>query len=822
MGFSSPTCVFCGQNTHKRSLCFEHYAVLKKHEKNKKKQKPSKKVTNEIDECEKCNNRAKLYEGLCSDCKCSNAECFALRVYTLFCKKHGCERCENASLPQRSCCGNCKCKLRDYNTISVPNGVYCEQHNCPNCGSVKEGGRYCKNCTCVLCDDIRKVGNYCTAHGCSVCRKEKPTDVIMHPTCSICLYCKTVIPIGEKACKSHTCIYPDCKTPSLRQSFPCEQHTCTMCNSVKEFGCGHCKNHNCKVKGCQKSKSRNDLCDDHMCVKCSAQRLEDSEFCFNHKCKETTCGKAAKNSKNCSDHGCNRCGKEGSYVPVCKDCTCVVEGCSQERGFGKFCNKHRCYTGCGRQKDSESNYCIDCKCKVEGCVNSGKPFCETHKCDLCPEQRVLGSECCEKCRCKVPGCFYTVANKNVPFCRTHICSYRGCENRSRINSKTCEKHGCTYTGCESSVKDEGCLGCVNHNCVNCNKVRVENLYRCEDCKCSKSDCQETKLRSDFCSIHRCIFDECTLERRTPGFPYCGVNHGCARCGDSLRDNSKPGACCKCECRYGTCRSVSEDGSNYCKDHRQCQWSGCENRSNGRFCVKHRCLVCDSRIYIDGKFCKEHACAFCDNQCVNGSNVCKYHKCGKNGCLREKASRGDYYCIDHKCITFGCHNEKIEGSNLCENHGCPLCGREKCEHACEVPGCESFPSTGSSYCKAHKCSNCSSLRFNEFGFCLRCKCEDSGCGNLRIGESVCSGHKCEYQGCQGVKIAGSSYCGRHKCTLCSSFVKNETRYCDNHLCKQIGCSETTYQSSGYCPSHKCEVDGCKGYRRNGSRFCPNHG
>lgn len=71
------------------------------------------------------------------------------------------------------------------------------------------------------------------------------------------------------------------------------------------------------------------------------------------------------------------------------------------------------------------------------------------------------------------------------------------------------------------------------------------------------------------------------------------------------------------CIWGECLAKKAPGCHYCLNHK-CNWVGCTaeiNTLNNRFCNKHICLKCNTRIKDETvQFCTEHRCKWRD--CIN--------------------------------------------------------------------------------------------------------------------------------------------------------------------------------------------------------------
>lgn len=111
-----------------------------------------------------------------------------------------------------------------------------------------------------------------------------------------------------------------------------------------------------------------------------------------------------------------------------------------------------------------------------------------------------------------------------------------------------------------------------------------------------------------------------------------------------------------KCIFHKCQKDGCDNSKkykYCEEH-QCKWKYCKELAcdNSKYCVKHKCLTCDSYVMYDYvQYCKEH---------LTGT------PCNFDGCQGIVTTEGQTYCGKHKCKE--CNNcVWTVGTHLC--HQC---------------------------------------------------------------------------------------------------------------------------------------------------------
>ena len=104
----------------------------------------------------------------------------------------------------------------------------------------------------------------------------------------------------------------------------------------------------------------------------------------------------------------------------------------------------------------------------------------------------------------------------------------------------------------------------------------------------------------------------------------------------------------------------------CQKHaRECRFTGCDARSDGKYCKEHGCVHAGcggQRLLVGQKF-------------DDGSKYCKRHKCVH--CCRKAVWRGRLrrrgYCRTHTCHTDFCGAGTMsKGARSCKRHKCAYC------------------------------------------------------------------------------------------------------------------------------------------------------
>lgn len=88
-------------------------------------------------------------------------------------------------------------------------------------------------------------------------------------------------------------------------------------------------------------------------------------------------------------------------------------------------------------------------------------------------------------------------------------------------------------------------------------------------------------------------------------------------------------------------------------------------------------------------------------------------------------------------------------------------------------------------------------------------------------------KCEFNGCDNLKIEGSKYCSDHTCKEegCTSSKSKYGNYCythqKEHACAVEGCDNEKVDGGDYCYEHTCKESGCYKKKGYGSDYCADH-
>lgn len=274
-------------------------------------------------------------------------------------------------------------------------------------------------------------------------------------------------------------------------------------------------------------------------------------------------------------------------------------------------------------------------------------------------------------------------------------------------------------------------------------------------------------------------------------------------------------------------------------------------------------------------CKDHANRCTKSGCsgLTANSVCPEHECAAERCIQPRAGRGDR-CRKHGCthviqpdgVSVPCGNVRVGKADYCSEH---LCGEPGCRalHAvgpyCREHGCEQRLENGfcgndlkqhSYHCKEHACAYAECVAVRERGgeYCVKHTCATGGCMEWCAEISKhCVEHECSYGGCRserGVK----KFCNVHGCIIyvgvrrCGEERRNNSSYCEMHVCAQKSCLEARHgqgeccvdhgcvhqdggviccamkaQGSDHCADHSCTIAGC-GYPRDGKMCCRRHG
>lgn len=101
---------------------------------------------------------------------------------------------------------------------------------------------------------------------------------------------------------------------------------------------------------------------------------------------------------------------------------------------------------------------------------------------------------------------------------------------------------------------------------------------------------------------------------------------------------------------------------------------------------------------------------------------------------------------------------------------------------------------------------------------------------------CSKHRCNQDGCDGIKVSGNTYCETHTCEAadCLAWVPgggpgDASRYCERHrICQHVDCNRFAFtrengQGCMHCGAHYCHFAGCEEPRdrSGGGEYCQTH-
>ncbi|KAI8630939.1 hypothetical protein F5Y19DRAFT_40705 [Xylariaceae sp. FL1651] len=443
------------------------------------------------------------------------------------------------------------------------------------------------------------------------------------------------------------------------------------------------------------------------------------------------------------------------------------EMCCERRSRGEsYCTKHACQY-------------LDCKERRRDIVNSGR-FCWNHSCRS-PECEQVASYrhgyLCPDHACRASGCDRVVPGTNDPakakqdnFCDIHrCCQLDNCMNpiytlTTNAARKFCAHHYCDVgeTCGKPRVGGTDAKACPDHTCrlftaqPSCckPKTNINGMY-CGDHECKENNCLTLKYHAtDWCSQHLCMA-ALTHQRQ------------CNNRRDGIPDNR-----------------------DYCKDHKKCTVSGCDdygavvNNVKQDKCDNHSKPSCQTsgcdKTAENPKggpmYCDRHTCAF--HQCAMGVIgpplvFCVMHKCHSPGCLQARvvtnpSSHGlaALSLLVSWPLPSSSQQQQPSSSILTSNFLLPV-GLYCASHKCEVVDCQS-PAVGYRHGIADR-------RTNSGG---------GGAGGDDDDESqFCSAHKCREPGC-GLRITGSraGFCVRHECSdkdCRRPVVPDNGGFCDMH-------------------------------------------
>ena len=150
----------------------------------------------------------------------------------------------------------------------------------------------------------------------------------------------------------------------------------------------------------------------------------------------------------------------------------------------------------------------------------------------------------------------------------------------------------------------------------------------------------------------------------------------------------------------------------CQKHaRECRFTGCDAKSDGKYCEEHRCghagcggqrLLVGKKFDESSKYCKRHKCVHCCRKAVwrgrlRRHGYCRTHTCHTDFCGAGTMSKGARSCKRHKCAYC---NSAVIGymggfhNRHCKKHSCLVClngttsaTAQVCQnHACRHPRC----------------------------------------------------------------------------------------------------------------------------------------
>ena len=160
-----------------------------------------------------------------------------------------------------------------------------------------------------------------------------------------------------------------------------------------------------------------------------------------------------------------------------------------------------------------------------------------------------------------------------------------------------------------------------------------------------------------------------------------------------------------------CKEIATAGTVCQKHSRECRFTGCDARSDGRYCKEHGCghagcgrqrLLAGKKFDGGSKYCKKHKCVHCCRKAVwrgrlKRHGYCRTHTCHTDFCGTGTMSKGARSCRRHKCAYC---NSAVVGyrggfhNRHCKKHSCLMClngttsaTAQVCQnHACKHPRC----------------------------------------------------------------------------------------------------------------------------------------
>ncbi|KAF6812491.1 hypothetical protein CPLU01_14887 [Colletotrichum plurivorum] len=357
-----------------------------------------------------------------------------------------------------------------------------------------------------------------------------------------------------------------------------------------------------------------------------------------------------------------------------------------------------------------------------------------------------------------------------PYCRVHGCTRRvlKCEPNGKGKGGMILSHYCKdrefplpsqnrpdLMGQLTSFIDACRQRLENGMCPNEKELGMTKF--CED-RTSES-CKDPRVCADsgqdypYCIKHTCYLSKCH-HKRSPSSMMCDSHTPKCLIPNCGQPRSDSGLYCPAHsCNDDECNGVIS-GGNWCKDHRLCRKTGCDQpravTPGGKcedVCWKHLPTACRSSgctTLVSGgvKLCGLHKCTYppCLEPKDNGKDVsriyCASHTCEHPSCPQPISNPSDpstsRYCITHTCKTPTCSQAVKPGNVHCAIHAC--------YHAtCTSPR----PADALSfYCASHTCraAGCHGQARSEGGYCAATHaCGVPGCPGLRTSEDLCTSH-----------------------------------------------------------------------------------
>lgn len=292
----------------------------------------------------------------------------------------------------------------------------------------------------------------------------------------------------ETSINIERCSVSNCENDTYDDSLYCFKHKCIIihCKNEKCDGFWYCAEHKCATSTCQYQKMDGDFCS--VCILDNKNSYQNQNATSNistttnnastyniadntpyrEKCNVDGCNENAFKDGVCNGHifevcqnsYCYQFRVDGGYF--CVDHTCHYSGCISQADNNPnfYCNIHWdqlqsiCVVeGCTAYKLSNSEYCYEHKkqyvCNHVNCENildGSSSYCKTHKCDICPNEKLLSSNYCSRHTCSCSGCKNPASGypSNYPagnyYCSIHKCKVQGCYNMKSLKSEYCIFH----------------------------------------------------------------------------------------------------------------------------------------------------------------------------------------------------------------------------------------------------------------------------------------------------------------------------------------------------------------------------------------------